>query len=473
MYGFDNNQPVTREDSRELLTHQRDALAKQLSDAIADPAKAPDAEWIERTNEELSELNARVAAATTHETGAQVPTRDYEIRFDNQAFASGTAGKPMPARHESRVSIGHESRMYVAQEHRAPGAPDYLHDLMRAQIHNDPSAGERLARHSREVEVESPDIYHRVTTSGGAGAFVPPAYLTAAWAEYARAGRPVANLVTQMALPPEGMTVYIPKITTPTQTGVQTTEGDTIDTADLDETTLSVPVRTIAGYTDLSRQSIDRGQMFESVVFGDLAADYARRLDTQIINGDGTSGAHTGLLNTSSINTVTYTDASPTLAELWPKLASAVGQVVSQRFSGPTAIILNPSTWAWMLSVLDSSSRPFVTTSGAGPNNAVGISNAPTYDGSAGTIMGLPVILDGNVPSTLGGTSTETRIIIADFRDSLLLEDSAPVQAKFEQVGSANLVVRLQVWGYSAFTAARQPKAVSVIAGTGLITPSL
>lgn len=472
MYTFDNNKPLTREDSLEVITAKRDTKAAELSAAIADPAQAPDADWINRANDELADLNARVDAATTRPSGARLSKPDGEYRFDSHAIESGSVGHAAPVRHEGRVSIGHESRMYVAQSQRGHNAPDYLRDLYRAQVQNDPSAHERLARHAREVEVESPEIFERVVTSGGAGAFVPPAYLTEAWAGYARAGRPVANLVTHLALPPEGMTVNIPRITTPSETGVQTAEAGSITTADIDETTIAVPVRTIAGYVDVTRQSIDRGKLFEAVVFSDLAADYARRLDAQIINGAGTSGEHTGLLNTSSINAVTYTDASPTLAELWPKLASAVGQVISQRFSGPTAIILNPATWAWMLSVLDSSSRPFVSTNAAGPNNAVGISGAPTYDGAAGSIMGLPVILDGNVPTTLGG-GTETRIIVADFRDSLLLEDAAPVQAKFEQVGTANLTVRLQVWGYSAFTAARQPKAVSVISGTGLITPSL
>ena len=53
-------------------------------------------------------------------------------------------GHAAPVRHEGRVSIGHESRMYVAQSQRGHNAPDYLRDLYRAQVQNDPSAHERL-----------------------------------------------------------------------------------------------------------------------------------------------------------------------------------------------------------------------------------------------------------------------------------------------------------------------------------------
>jgi len=37
---------------------------------------------------------------------------------------------------------------------------------------------------------------------------------------------------------------------------------------------------------------------------------------------------------------------------------------------------------------------------------------------------------------------------------------------------SANLQVRIRVWGYFAFTFARYPKVNSIIIGTGLITPT-
>jgi hypothetical protein len=46
------------------------------------------------------------------------------------------------------------------------------------------------------------------------------------------------------------------------------------------------------------------------------------------------SGQHLGMLNASGINAITYTDGTPTVAELWPKEVDAVRQVAAQRFTG-------------------------------------------------------------------------------------------------------------------------------------------
>jgi HK97 family phage major capsid protein len=219
-----------------------------------------------------------------------------------------------------------------------------------------------------------------------------------------------------------------------------------------------------------------RGVLVESVALADLASDYATKLDAQVLYGTGNSGQHTGLLTLSGTNSVTYTDASPTLAELWPKLADAVGRVMSSRFTGPTAIAMRPNVWAWLLSSLGTDNRPLINAGESGPLNALGTSTSTDYAASAvGQILGVPVVLDGNIPANLGTGTNETAIIAADFRDVILFEDNGgePVQLRFDSVGSANLTVRLQVYGYTALAAGRQPAAVSKITGTGLIVPSL
>ena len=225
----------------------------------------------------------------------------------------------------------------------------------------------------------------------------------------------------------------------------------------------------------MSRQALERGELVEMVTFADLASAYNTELDRQIIATDGTSGTHVGLLSVAGTNTVTYTDATPTLSELWPKLASAAGQVMSQRYTGATHWIMGPAEWAWILSSLDTTGRPLLAASG--PLNSIGSTSDKPFDyaGPRGTLMGLPVIVSGNMPTNLGAGTNETRIIAADLRDVFLFEDAggAPVQLRFEESGSSSLSVGLVVYGYSALAAGRQPKAISVISGTGLITPAL
>jgi HK97 family phage major capsid protein len=417
---------------------------------------------------------AALAAAQSKLTELQAVQRDE----DEQQRLSTLITPISTAREGSTVTstkydqvhrIGHEAGTY-----RPDSEHGYLRDLFRAQVLHDPASAGRLERYGREVEVDRPGVHERAVNSGGAGSFVPPSYLVAGWAELARAGRPFAGVCnTSVPLPAEGMTVNVPRITTGSTTAAQTAENATISNQDLDETTLAVPVVTVAGYVDVSRQALDRGATFEQVIFADLSADYAAKLDAQLISGTGANGQHLGVLGVGSINAVTYTDASPTVAEAWPKIADAVQQVASARYAGPSAIVMHPRRWGWFLSATDTTGRPFVVPNGNGPSNAAGVAEGEGY-GSVGTLMGLPVATDANVPTNLGGGTNEDRIIVVQGAELLLMEegDGAPLQLRFDDVLSSSLGVRLVAFGYSAFASGRQPKAISVISGSGVITPT-
>jgi HK97 family phage major capsid protein len=378
--------------------------------------------------------------------------------------------------------IGAEPAVYRSPAERGltrpgePGAePSFLHDLYMAQVRHDPAAGGRLERHGRQFEDEHPGwaAHQRAMGTAAVSGFVPPGYLSTLFAEYARAGRPIANLCAHEALPAIGMQFEVPRVTTPTQTAVQAAEGGAIGNQDLDDTLLDVKVCTIAGYVDVSRQAIERGVMVENLLFSDLSADYNSRLDLQLVNGSGSAGQHLGILNTAGINAISYTDATPTIPELWPKLADAVGKVVSGRFTGPTAIVMTPTAWAWILAERDSTGRPLVEPAQVA-QNPIGLSEQPDYTRPAGTLFGVTVWLDGNIPANLGAGTNETRVITADFRDTILFEDgAAPAQLRFEDVLSSTLQIRLVAYGYSGFVGGRQPKAISVVSGTGLIVPAL
>ena len=98
---------------------------------------------------------------------------------------------------------------------------------------------------------------------------------------------------------------------------------------------------------------------------------------------------------------------------------------MGQRFTGPTAYVMRPSTWAWILAERDSTGRPLVEPGDVAVNPVVVASTRPAdYQVRAvGTLFGVPVVLDGNIPNNLGAGTNETRIIAADFRDVILMED--------------------------------------------------
>jgi HK97 family phage major capsid protein len=365
-----------------------------------------------------------------------------------------------------------EPRTYQPAQDSGRG-PSFLRDLFNAQVRNDPEALSRLNRHGDEQRVEAPDLVERAVSTGGVAAFTPPAYLVSQWAELSRAGRPIANLCNRsIPLPATGMKVTIPRVTTGTEIEVQAAQGDTLGNQDLDDTALEIPVVSAGGYVDVTWQSLDRGELVQEVVLADLAADYATKLDQQVIYGTGLSGQALGLLGTSGIGAVTYTATTPSLVEMYPKVAELVGKIAGTRFTGATAIAMTPDLWYWMRGVLAEDNRPAIPDSDVGPVNAFGVGGSLEYVETAGKLFA-PVVLDGNIPKNLGTGTNETAIIAADWRDVMLLEENGglPVQMRFDAPLAHQATARLVAWGYFAFTAGRQPSAVAKLTGTGLIRP--
>ena len=350
----------------------------------------------------------------------------------------------------------------------------FFRDLAYGTIQNDPNAWGRLNRHRQEVAVETRAGSRTDTTS--IGDLVPPVSLIADFAALARASRTTANLVRSMPLPSGTDSINIPVVTTGTLTGVQTADNATATTQDMVTSTVAAPVRTIAGYFDTAIQTLEQSGLsagLDSLIFADLTADYARALDVQVINGSGSSGQMKGILNATGITASTYTDASPTVPELYPIMAQAINAVVKNRYFAPDFAVMHPSTWYWALSALDSSNRPLVVPTDQGPYNTLGSdnSNLGPNGGPVGRILGLPVVLDPNVPVNLGAGTNQAPIIVGRFVDSYLFEGTVRTSVHTD-VLSGSLGVRFRLYNYCAFTAERFPKAYAVVNGTGMIVQS-
>src|SRR5204863_28221 len=74
-------------------------------------------------------------------------------------------------------------------------------------------------------------------------------------------------------------------------------------------------------------------------------------------------------------------------------------------------------------------------------------------------------------PTTLGAGTNEDVVHVLRASD-LLLYESGIRSRVMQEVGSGTLTVRLQIYGYLAFTAARYPASVVEVAGTGLVSPA-
>lgn len=435
------------------LHEQRAALVTEADGLLSNPdATADDITRVETIHAELVTLDERIGKIEA------VEARAAEI-------AEARAAAPVKA--FGAAVVKSEPLTYGER-----GANSFVRDMIQATLRNDRGSWDRLHRHQAEMAVESRTIPN--TTDGTGGEFVPPLWLVNEYAEYARAARVTADLLTTMPLPPGTDSINVPKITLGTQTGAQNGQNTAVTNRDMTTSTVTASVKTYAGYEDVSVQLVEQSPLqggLDRMVLGDLMQDYALQINTAVINGAGTSGTLTGLLNVSGINSVTYTDASPTGSEMVPAFAQAISQVVKNRFRAPEAFVVAPSTWYWLQAQTDTAGRPLVVPTGNGPFNANGVTTTPGAPaGLAGTILGVPVYVDATMPTNLGAGTNQAAILCAKFSDSYLFESGVKTGV-FPDVSSANLTVRFRVHGYAAI-AHRFPTAISAITGTGLIVQS-
>lgn len=411
---------------------------------------------------ELDTLDASIARLSRVEAGRQAAA-------DAAVTLTPTAS----------VTVGNEPTTYGRG-----GANSYFLDLARLG-RGDVQAHARLNRHAVEAGVDlgarggtagAFEAHAGSRTDGQGGYFVPPLWLIDDYIDIARNGRPFANAVTSIPLPGGTDSISLPKIATGTQVGPQS-EGGAVLSVDLTDTSVSAPVRTIAGQMDVSMQLLDQSPIaFDQIVFADLLADYAYRLDQACLTGTGTGDQIKGIDSVSGVNTITYTDATPTIGELYPAFGQALSQIAANRKrQDGVSFWMHPRRWNWLLTQLDSSGRPFIVNTARGPVNSLASVGGSVSEGPVGEILGVPVNLDLSIPTTktagVGTSGTEDVIYAVRTPDVFLFEGALRTRALFE-VLSGTLQVRLQVFNYLAFLPDRLPKAIATISGTGLAAPA-
>ena len=366
--------------------------------------------------------------------------------------------KPLEERKNIQVD---EPDMY-----RRGGPHTFMDDLFRGQILNDPMALDRVTKHHiHEVE-------KRALATSTFGGLIPPNYLLEMYAKALRNGRVFADQVNHQDLPPTGMSIIIPRLTTGLAAGIQSAENAAVTTQDIVESDLTVNIRTIGGYSPVSRQSLERAAYNEEILMEDLIARYNAALDVQCLNGDGTGVNMLGFLQTSGIKSSAATGSS-NLPAVYANIADVVQQINSAVGGlGYVAdkIVMHPRRWGSFVAAVDTTNRPILGISGLPVFNVDGQGSSAGY-GYVGTVQGLPVYVDANVPTSLGGGSNEDAILVFASGVVHLWERSEdPITLAFEQQAGTSLQVQLVAYGYAAFSAGRYPAACGKV--TGLVPPT-
>jgi len=340
-------------------------------------------------------------------------------------------------------------------------------------------------------------------TDGTGGYFVPPLWLIDQYAEYLRAGRTLANLCRSIPLPGGTDSINLPRITTGTATGPQTSDGGSVPSRDLADNFSNALVRTVAGQEDVAIQLLDQSPIaFDTVITQDLMADHAMQVDGQVLLGSGSSGQITGLYSHGTItggsteavivNTVTGTTTAQWVGtnSFYQGAGALMSQIARNRFRPVSAVVSNPAVWYAMATAGDGNSRPLVVPSIQGPFNAVAdFSPGVVAEGPVGSILGRPWYLDANIPLTFGGATTNPSMsttsaghvsptdgtgsgdtftpFLAGVWDDILLFEGDMRSRVLQEILSGTLQIRFQVYSYLAFMKDRYQDSNSRIVSYG------
>ncbi len=411
-------------------------------------------------------LDTEIDGITTSIGKLEVEIARDELADDLAQRHEPTGAKAPASRASARVVS--EPRTYAPENDKT--GQRFIADVLRASVVGDPTARQRLERHTTEELTERGEAFlERATSTANYAGVVVPQYLTDLFAGTARGGRPLADAMRHHDLPETGMTVNIGRATTGTTSASQASENSAVSETNFDDTLLTIPVRTGAGSATVSRQAIGRGAGALDITMEDLFDAHATDINSQIIT--------TATVGLSAFATAgAYTDATPTAAELYPKFlegASALEVALLNKYKNDAFAVMHPRRWNWISAAL-TTSWPFLNQPGV-PGQAAGVNYGEAYGGGYRGLLpnGMPVIVDGGIPTNKGVGTNEDEIYIVPQSESHLWEDpAAPMFIYADQTNAKTLGIDLVVYSFFAFSFERYPAAIRKIGGTGLITPT-
>jgi len=255
------------------------------------------------------------------------------------------------------------------------------------------------------------------------------------------AGRPTYSVFSTGALPADGMNVEYPKVNTNTlDVDEQAAEGDALAYGKLTLTSATAPIKTYGGYTDMSRQVVERSSInYVDTAFRAMVAKYAATTNAAVRAKLISEAAN---FNTSALGAWTATEIIDSLAEAATKVNGDTGLPLE-------FILVSSDVFRLIAKTVDTLDRPILSNVGA-TNNTYGSINPV---GLTGNILGLPVVVDpslANLSFYAGNSAALTNYESA----------GAPFRLNDEEI--TTLTNSFSVYGYLGI-AVPEPKALCVI----------
>ena len=274
-----------------------------------------------------------------------------------------------------------------------------------------------------------------------------------------------APLLTIAAKPlrRSGLQLRLPTFDTEPAAGPQNGLNAALPTATFADDDMEAPVRTFGCQVDIALQMIDQSPLaVDRHVLPALTAAVDAAIEESLWTGDGTGGHVTGIIETTGINTESYTSTAPTLVGAIPAIETLVREVeTAGGWGGSPVLTMHPRRLSWcrQASAVEGVSLDW---------------SPPPFDGATCGWFGgnVAVIADSAIPTTLGTGTSEDVIAAMRSLDVLDLYVSAPRVRVNEGVSVSNqLTATITVSRMVAMSAERLAGAVGILSGAGLAAP--
>ena len=244
-------------------------------------------------------------------------------------------------------------------------------------------------------------------------------------------GRPTFNLFSSGTLPADGMNVEYPKISSNSlDVAAQAAEGDVLATGKLILTSATEPIKTYGGYTEMSRQVVERSSInYVDTAFRAMVAKYAAVTNAAAIAKVYTSDGDFNQVTLASFDTDDVLEA----------LADAAVKVNQETGLPLQALVVGATTFKNLAKAVDGSNRPLLSNVGATQNTFGSINPL----GLTGNILGLPVVLDPALNAT--AMYAWNAAALTSYESS-----GAPFRLNDEEI--TTLTNSFSVYGYLALT---------------------
>lgn len=205
--------------------------------------------------------------------------------------------------------------------------------------------------------------------------------------------RPVVNAFGTRAMPQgSGISFTRPSITTPTSSGVQSTQGTAVSSQTMVLAANTVSRQTVAGSIQIAQQTMDfTDPAAMNIILNDLAGQYLKQTDN--IAADY-------LVAQKQASGFTWTVTAGDASSLMNAIYGCAENISTTTNLFPTHMVVSPNVWAKLGAQLDNSKRPLFPAIGAPGlmgQNTLGAGNATSWSGM--NPLGLELVVDGNLAS--------------------------------------------------------------------------